>query len=91
MKFEASGKLLTIYLFIFGTHDALDHLASFPSSGEMFSWSGTELPTTPFGLGTFPLSSSNLGSSWTITNHFRGKYGIYVKTIKKNQKFTTCN
>ena len=56
---------LFMYLFIFAIHEVLDHLASFSSSREIISWSRIESPTTPFGLGTFPLSSSSLRSSWT--------------------------
>jgi hypothetical protein len=37
----------------------------FSSSRETVSWLGSESPTTSFGLGTFPLSSGNLGSSQT--------------------------
>lgn len=55
----------SLFLCPFGTEEALDHLASFLSSREMISRLGIEPPSTPFGLSTFPLSSGNLGSSWT--------------------------
>ena len=51
--------------FLLGTHEALDHLASVPSSGETISRRGIEPLTTPFNFGTSPLSPSSLGSSWT--------------------------
>jgi hypothetical protein len=54
------------FFFVFGTHDALDHLASFLSRRETISQPGFEPPTTPFTLGTSPLSYGSLESSWTI-------------------------
>lgn len=50
-----------IFFSFFGTHEALDHLASSPSSKETISWPGIELPITKFGLGTSSLSFNNLG------------------------------
>ena len=43
----------------------LEHMANILSSRETISQPGIEPPITPFGLGTPPLSSSNLGSSQT--------------------------
>lgn len=48
----------------------LDHLTSFSSSRESISWPGLELPTTPFSLGTFSLSSYSLRSSRTRPHLF---------------------
>ena len=68
---EVKSTLLALFLFfIFGTQDAFDHLTSFLSSREMISQPRIELPTTLFGLGTFPLSCSSLGSSRTTPRHF---------------------
>ena len=53
-----------MHLVFFGTHEALDHTTSFPSSRETIPWLGIEPPTTPFGLG--PLSSGSSGSSQTF-------------------------
>jgi hypothetical protein len=47
----------------------VDHLASLPSSRETSSRPGIELPTTPFGLSIFPLSSGSLGSSQVTWRH----------------------
>lgn len=68
----------------------LDHLVSFPSSTETISQLGIKPPTTPFGLGTFPLSYSNLQSSRTIRiiifniaypkNHRHSKFNLEGKT-----------
>ena len=52
------------YLYIFGTHEALHHLASFPPSEEMISQLRIEPPTTLFGFGTSPLPSGSLESAW---------------------------
>ena len=38
----------------------------FPLSREMISWLRIKPPTTPFSLGTSPLSLGSLGPSWTI-------------------------
>ena len=54
--------------FNFGTQEALDHLATFPSSREMISQLGIEPPATPFGLRTSPLSFGSLGLSRTNFN-----------------------
>ena len=52
-------------LFFFETHKTLDQLTSFPSSRKTISRPGFEPPTSPFGLGTSPLSTGSLASSWT--------------------------
>ena len=54
------------FLFSFGTHETLDHLASFLSSRETISRAGIEPPTTMFGLCIFALSYGSLGSFLTL-------------------------
>ena len=49
-------------LLLFETQETLDHMVGFPSRRETISRLGIEPPTTPFGLGTSPLSSGSLGS-----------------------------
>lgn len=59
-----------LFLFLFETHEALDHPASFPSSRETISQLGIEPPTNLFNLSQFyPLSGGSLQSSWTKLGH----------------------
>ena len=56
------------YFFIFfllETQEVFDHLASFVKHKERISRSGIKLSAASYNLGPFPLSSDNLGSSWT--------------------------
>ena len=62
------------YLLLFGTHEALHHLASFPSSRETISRPGIKPPTSSFNLGTSPLSSCSLG--WTLSTSPYELWGV---------------
>jgi hypothetical protein len=63
---------VVVVVVVVGRQEALDHLASFPSSREMISQPGIGPPTTPFSFGTFPLSSGSLGSSRQLLLKFHG-------------------
>jgi hypothetical protein len=89
-----------IYLFIYleleGWQQAnakaqktVDHLASFPTSGDEISQPGIKPPTSSLKCGYL---STITGASWKITNYSRaGIWRIYLKLIKKDQKMSTCN
>ncbi len=69
--FECNISTLAFLFFsflFFGTQEALDHLASFPSSRETVSQPWIEPQATPFSLGTIPLSSGSLGSCRTLSS-----------------------
>jgi len=66
--FSTSDTFLFLFLFCIGTKEALDHVANYSLSRETTSQLGIEPPTTPLCLGTSPLSSSSLQSSWTTSD-----------------------
>jgi hypothetical protein len=91
--FEVYGyvplKRLVIFLrhplFSFYLGGVFNHLVSFMLSRETISRPWIELPTTPFGLGNFALSSGSLRSSrpivqepWTSNNYFSNPTGSFV-------------